>query len=122
MFDIFDIFAFVVFAVLIAAALVAVVLLGLLPGWVARNRNHPQAAAVTATGWLSLVVPVFWPLALVSAFVKPRSAVAPGAAEDQGPESPADAGAKEQLVRMQARVGALESALRELRAGKGVSP
>jgi len=41
--------AFAVFGVLIVAAMVV---LGGLPGQVARQGNHPQAAAVNAAGWL----------------------------------------------------------------------
>ena len=53
--DGFDIFAFVVFAVLLAATVVIIVLLGALPGKIAVRRCHPQAAAVNAAAWISMV-------------------------------------------------------------------
>ncbi len=76
MIDVFDIMAFAVFGVLIVAAVIVVVVLGGLPGRVARRRNHPQAAAVNAAGWLGLVVVVLWPLALIWAFLSAPSATA----------------------------------------------
>ena len=75
MIDVFDIFAFVVFAVLLAVLVVVVVALGSLPGWVARKRNHPQAAAINVAGWLGLAgFGILWPLALIWAFLKPAGA------------------------------------------------
>jgi len=75
MIDAFDIIAFVVLAVLPVAAVVIVVTLGSLPGQIARKRGHPQAAAITAAGWLGLVTGgVIWPLALIWAFLRPAAA------------------------------------------------
>jgi hypothetical protein len=119
MIDIFDIFAFIVFAVLLAAAVVVVVGLGSLPGWIARKRGHPQAAAITAASWLGIAtLGLLWPLALIWAFLVPRPAVASGSAAHQQPPPAPGPDAKEQLVQMQARVDSLEAALRELRARK----
>jgi hypothetical protein len=75
MIDAFDIIAFVVLAVLPVAAVVIVVTLGSLPGQIARKRGHPQAAAITAAGWLGLVTGgLIWPLALIWAFLRPIAA------------------------------------------------
>jgi hypothetical protein len=68
--DGFDIFAFIVFAVLFGTAVLFVVLLGGLPGRIARNRGHPQAQAVNAAAWISLItLGALWPIAFVWAFV-----------------------------------------------------
>jgi len=68
--DGFDIFAFVVFAVLLGTAVLLIVLLGSLPGKIARKRGHPQAAAVNAAAWISLItLGALWPIAFVWAFV-----------------------------------------------------
>jgi hypothetical protein len=73
-FGILDAIAFLVFAVLIAVAIVVIVFLGQLPGRVARQRGHPQAAAINVTGWLGLATGgLLWPLALIWAFVAPSS-------------------------------------------------
>ena len=76
MVDGFDIFAFVVMAVLLATAVVLVVTLGGLPGKIAAKRGHPQATAIAAAGWISLLtLGALWPIAFVWAFMtsKPQS-------------------------------------------------
>lgn len=68
------IFAWVVLIMMIALALGLFVFLAMLPGKIAKSRNHPQHEAVNVAGWLgALAMGVFWPLALVWAFI-----VAPG--------------------------------------------
>jgi hypothetical protein len=74
MIDVFDIMAFAVFGVLLAVAVVLFVTLGQLPGRIAQKRGHPQAAAITVTGWLGVVLLVLWPLALIWAFLRPLAA------------------------------------------------
>lgn len=48
-----DIFAWIVLVVLIATAVAIFVALGMMPGHIARKRNHPWAVAVAVTvgGW-----------------------------------------------------------------------
>lgn len=78
--DTLDIFAIIVLLVLAISAVVVIVVLGSLPGKIARQRNHPHAQAVTVAGWIGLVFVVFWPIALIWAYVDiPRAA--PAAAE-----------------------------------------
>jgi hypothetical protein len=70
--DILDIFALVVLAVLFLTVVAIFVVLGTIPGWVARKRGHPQAAAITAAGWLAMITAgILWPLALVWALWVP---------------------------------------------------
>ena len=67
-----DIFALVVIALLIAVVIWLVVLLGNMPGDVARKRNHPQAEAISALGWIGLItMGVGWFVAMVWAYYKP---------------------------------------------------
>ena len=64
-----DIFAWIVLIVLIGTVVVIWVFLAMLPGRIARQRNHPQHEAVNVAGWLgAIALGVFWPLALVWAF------------------------------------------------------
>ena len=73
-----------VFLLLILAILIVLfVWLGSLPGAIARKRNHPQADAVTALGWVGLLFIFLWPIALVWAFV--RSPGAAPAGKEAGP-------------------------------------
>jgi hypothetical protein len=91
-FGILDAFAFVVFAVLIAAAVVIVVSLGRLPGQLARQWGHPQAAAINALSWIGIATGgLLWPIAFVWAFVKPvagRSGSLDGASAGNREERP----------------------------------
>ena len=73
-----DIFAIIVLLVLLIAALVIWVILAMLPGRIAKNRNHPQAEAINVGGWLgALIGGVFWPVILVWAFTKSSQSVPP---------------------------------------------
>ena len=83
-FELLDAATFVVFGVLITLAVVIIVSLGQLPGQIARKRGHPQAAAVSVAGWVGLATGgVFWPLALIWAFLAPGA----GAARRDGGET-----------------------------------
>jgi Kef-type K+ transport system membrane component KefB len=82
-----DIFAWIVLAVLLIAGVVIWFVLAMLPGRIARARNHPQADAINVAGWLgALFGGVFWPLALIWAFYKPGA----GQAGDT-PDAPGEA-------------------------------
>ncbi len=67
-----DIFALVVIALLIAVVIWLVVLLGSMPGNIARKRNHPQAEAITALGWIGIItLGASWLVAIVWAYYIP---------------------------------------------------
>ncbi len=67
-----DIFAWIVLLVMIGAAVVVFVVLGLLPGKVARGRGHPQAEAINVASWLALIFGfAAWPFVLVWAYLRP---------------------------------------------------
>ncbi len=68
-----DIFALIVLIVLAAAVIAIWAMLGMMPGRIARERNHPQADAITVCGWwgvitMGLLLPVAW----IWAYTKPR--------------------------------------------------
>jgi hypothetical protein len=94
-----DIFALIVITLLIAIVIWLVVLLGNMPGDIARKRNHPQAAAITALGWIGVItMGLGWFVAMVWAYYIP---VNPDAADSD----------------LQQRVNDLESQLKQLQAG-----
>lgn len=67
-----DIFAWVVLLTLVLTAIVGFVTLAMLPGKIAKQREHPQADAISVAGWMGAIsFGVFWPLALIWAFTKP---------------------------------------------------
>ena len=68
----FDIFALVVIAILLAVVIWLVVLLGSMPGNIARKRQHPQAEAISALGWIGIItMGLGWFVAMVWAYYKP---------------------------------------------------
>ncbi|MDR6955912.1 uncharacterized BrkB/YihY/UPF0761 family membrane protein [Ancylobacter sp. 3268] len=65
-----DIFAWIVLLVAVVTLAAIVVALGIMPGRIARRRNHPWADAVSVGSWATLVFGlVFWPLVLIWAHV-----------------------------------------------------
>ncbi|MDX1054147.1 DUF3302 domain-containing protein [Sinorhizobium medicae] len=65
-----DLFAWVVLIVLAVSTVAVVVFLAMLPGMIARRRNHPWAQAVTVGGWVTLFLGfVLWPIVLIWAYV-----------------------------------------------------
>ena len=65
-------FALIVLLVLLGAVVAALAILGMMPGRIARSRNHPQADAISACGWWGLItLGVLLPLAYIWAYTKP---------------------------------------------------
>jgi hypothetical protein len=79
-----DIFALIILFVLVVAAFGVWVILAMLPGRIARARNHPQADAINMCGWWgALTMGLLMPLAFIWAHTRPAgsgaAAVAPPA-------------------------------------------
>jgi type VI protein secretion system component VasK len=75
-----DIFALIILLVLLLTAVAVWVVLGMYPGKIARQRNHPQAEAIAVCGWwgvitLGLLLPVAW----IWAYTKTTNENDPGA-------------------------------------------
>jgi uncharacterized BrkB/YihY/UPF0761 family membrane protein len=89
---------------LICALAAVIVVVGSLPGKIARRRGHPWPDAVSAASWIGLATGVLWPVAFIWAFlpVPQRSKEAPQPGVETG-----------DLV---ARIAALEAAVEELRS------
>lgn len=68
--SIVDIFAWIVLVVLALSTVAVVVFLAMLPGMIAKRRNHPWADAVTVGGWVTLFLGfALWPIVLIWAYV-----------------------------------------------------
>ena len=62
--------AWLVLIVVIACTCSVMVFLAMLPGMIAKKREHPWEQAVTIAGWVTLFFGfALWPLALVWAYV-----------------------------------------------------
>lgn len=93
---------------LICAVAAVIVVLGSLPGKIARRRGHPWPEAVNAASWIGLATGVFWPVAFIWAFLPiPQRPGASSAGAMQSGASTAD---------LAERIAALESAVEQLRA------
>jgi Kef-type K+ transport system membrane component KefB len=89
-----DIFALVVLIVLVVVALAVWAMLGMYPGKIAKQRNHPQAEAIAVCGWWgAITLGILTPLAYIWAYSKPwASPVSDEAEAAQG--EPEDATSK----------------------------
>ena len=68
-----DVFALAVLFVLVAAAVAVWITLGIMPGRIARQRNHPHADAIGVCGWWGvLTMGLLLPVAYIWAYSNPR--------------------------------------------------
>lgn len=67
-----DIFTWIVLLITIATVVGVFVLMGVWPGKVASQNNHPQAEAIKIGSWVALIMGfALWPAVLVWAYIKP---------------------------------------------------
>jgi NADH:ubiquinone oxidoreductase subunit 6 (subunit J) len=76
-----DIFATIVLILVIATVVGVLVVLAMMPGKIAAQRNHPQAEAVKVAGWLGMLTGIIWILAMIWAYMKPATSETQQAAE-----------------------------------------
>ncbi len=82
-----DIFALIVLIVLIATGLAVWAMLGMFPGKIARQRNHPQADAIAVCGWWgAITLGILTPIAYIWAYSKTPSMLAAEAASGDSAE------------------------------------
>lgn len=68
-----DIFALIVLIVLVVCLLAIWALLGMYPGKIARQRNHPQADAISVCGWWgAITLGILSPIAFIWAYTNPE--------------------------------------------------
>ena len=96
-----NILTIVVLIALVGMIGVAVAFLGMLPGKIAKGRNHPQVEAINVASWLGIItLGVLWPFALIWAYIRPR--------EQSAVEG------SEKLAGIESRVESLEEQIRRL--------
>ena len=74
---ILNIFALIVLLVLLALVVGVLIWLGMMPGKLARRRNHPQADAINVCGWWGLItMGLLLPVAWIWAYTNPDASLA----------------------------------------------
>ena len=69
-----DWFALLVLLILGAAVVAAWVVLGMMPGRIARERKHPQSDAIAVCGWWGVItMGLLLPLAFIWAYTTPTA-------------------------------------------------
>ncbi len=69
---ILDIFALIVMGILVAMIIWLVILLGSMPGKIAKAHGHPQAEAIQVLGWIGIItLGISWFIAITWAYTKP---------------------------------------------------
>ena len=69
-----DVFALIVLLVLVAVALAIWAMLGMYPGKIAHQRQHPQAEAIAVCGWWgAITMGILSPIAFIWAYTNPAA-------------------------------------------------
>ena len=69
-----EILALIILLVLVVTILAVWALLGMYPGKIARERNHPQADAIAVCGWWgAITLGILTPLAFIWAYTNPNA-------------------------------------------------
>ena len=85
-----DLFALLILIVLALSAVGVWVLIGMMPGRIARQRNHPQADAIAVCGWWGVItMGLLAPIAWIWAYTNPDRTLAGDA--KPGPQRQGDA-------------------------------
>lgn len=107
--DLLTYFAWGVLALMFCIVVGLLIWLGGLPGKIAKQHHHPQAAAIEVCGWLGILLGgIGWPIAMVWAFTNPASVIAQSSQAGSQVE-----GGAEQVNYLEQRVSKLESELAE---------
>jgi fatty acid desaturase len=102
-----DIFALVVLVILVIMVVAIWVFLSMMPGKIAKKRQHPQAEAITVCGWLGgLTLGILWPVAFVWAYTKPGNLWSSTPVGEGGQE-----GSSAVVAELHERIEALEAVL-----------
>ena len=67
-----DVVSLAILAILIVGALFLILIVAAIPGVLAKKRHSPWAEAINVAGWVGVLLPPVWMLALIAAFVRPQ--------------------------------------------------
>jgi ABC-type dipeptide/oligopeptide/nickel transport system permease component len=67
-----DVVSLAILAILIVGALFLILIVAAIPGALAKKRHSPWSEAINVAGWVGVLLPPIWMLALIAAFVRPQ--------------------------------------------------
>jgi predicted membrane protein len=105
-----DIFSLFVLLVILALGVAILLLLAWLPGNIAKKGHSPWAEAINVAGWVGILLPPIWMLALIAAFIRPR--VGEGAAIAISEAETTELAAT--ITGISQRIATMEKGMREL--------
>jgi hypothetical protein len=119
-----DVASLLILLILIVGALFLVLIVAAIPGKLARKRRSPWAEAINVAGWIGVLLPPIWMLALIAAFYRPNTGEGSQIAisQDETVElAAAMANISQRVAALQNKIHALNAATSETRTG-GVRP
>src|SRR5277367_1300410 len=66
-----DVVSLIILAILIVGALFLLLIVAAIPGVLAKKRHSSWAEAINVAGWIGVLLPPIWMLALIAAFLRP---------------------------------------------------
>ena len=68
-----DLVSLAILATLLVGVLFLILIVAAIPGVLAKKRHSPWAEAINVAGWVGVLLPPIWMLALIAAFVRPQT-------------------------------------------------
>jgi uncharacterized membrane protein len=68
-----DVVSLAILAILLVGAMFLVLIVAAIPGVLAKKRHSPWTEAINVGGWIGVLLPPIWMLALIAAFVRPQT-------------------------------------------------
>ena len=86
-----EILSLIILIVLVVTFLAIWALLGMYPGKIARERNHPQADAIAVCGWWgAITLGILTPLAFIWAYTNPSATLTGRQVDEDSEPTPMD--------------------------------
>jgi uncharacterized membrane protein len=70
-----DVVSLAILAILLVGVIFLILIVAAIPGVLAKKRHSPWAEAINVAGWVGILLPPIWMLALIAAFVRPQTGV-----------------------------------------------
>ena len=68
-----DVVSLAILAILLVGVLFLILIVAAIPDVLAKKRHSPWAEATNVAGWVGVLLPPIWMLALIAAFVRPQT-------------------------------------------------